>query len=59
MYRISKNKLGAAMLRVGINSAKPQPISTIPAIPVDSPKYHVTAQKRPLDVYAKVGGSRC
>ena len=40
-------------------SGKPQPIPSVPAIPVDSPKYHVTAQKRPLDVYAKVGGSRC
>ena len=40
-------------------SGKPQPVPSVPAIPVDSPKYHVTAQKRPLDVYAKVGGSRC
>ena len=38
---------------------RPQPIQAVPAIPVDSPKYHVATQKRSLDVYAKVGGSRC
>ena len=25
-------------------------------IPVNDPKYHITTQKRPLAVYAKVGG---
>lgn len=27
-----------------------------PQIPIDDPKYHITAQKRPLSAYAKVGG---
>lgn len=40
-------------------SGDPQPVPAIPAIPVDNPKYHVAAQKRPLDIYAKVGGSGC
>jgi transposase len=32
-----------------------QPVSVVTAIPVDNLKYHVTTQKRPLEVYAKVG----
>ncbi len=40
-------------------SGKPQPVPAVPTIPVDSPKYHVATQKRPLDVYAKVGGAGC
>ncbi len=40
-------------------SGEPQPVPAVPAIPVDSPKYHVATQKRPLDVYAKVGGAGC
>jgi transposase len=31
------------------------PVSVVPAIPVDDLKYHVTTQKRPLEVYAQVG----
>ena len=32
-----------------------QIISVAPAIPVDNLKYHVTTQKRPLEVYAQMG----
>lgn len=35
---------------------KPEPtMPVVAAIPVDNLKYHVTTQKRPLEVYAKVG----
>lgn len=40
-------------------SSDTQPALTVPTIPVDDPKYHVTTQKRPLAAYAKVGESRC
>ena len=40
-------------------SHQTQPAPTIPAIPVDNPKYHVTTQKRPLSAYAKVGEAQC
>lgn len=33
----------------------PIPMSPIPVIPIDDPKYHVTTQKRSLDVYKEVG----
>ncbi len=36
-----------------------QPEQQVPAIPVDDPKYHVATQKRPVEDYAKVGGSLC
>ena len=32
------------------------PMIDLSQIPVDDPKYHITTQKRPLEVYAKVGG---
>ena len=32
------------------------PTIDLSQIPVDDPKYHITTQKRPLEVYAKVGG---
>ena len=40
-------------------SSETQSTPAIPVIPVDDPKYHVTTQKRPLSVYAKVGDPRC
>lgn len=36
--------------------AKELPFLYPAQIPVNDPKYHITTQKRPLEVYAKVGG---
>lgn len=36
--------------------AKELPFAYPAQIPVNDPKYHITTQKRPLAVYAKVGG---
>ena len=37
----------------------PSQITFVPdRIPVDDPKYHVTTQKRSLEIYAKVGAAR-
>jgi len=40
-------------------ASQTQSVPTIPAIPVDDPKYHVTTQKRPLSAYVKVGEAQC
>ncbi|WP_242975981.1 hypothetical protein [Desulfosporosinus sp. FKB] len=39
------------------HSAKPKQVIVLNAIPVSNNKYHVTTEKRSLDVYAKVGSS--
>lgn len=38
--------------------SKPQPKSVPLPIPVSNSKYHVTTEKRPLDVYVKAGGAK-
>ncbi len=37
------------------HAAAPLALPVMPAIPVSNKKYHVTTEKRPLEVYAKVG----
>ena len=38
-----------------IQGRQEEPVAVVPAIPVDNLKYHVTTQKRPLEVYAQMG----
>lgn len=38
--------------------SKPQPKPTLLPIPVSNSKYHITTEKRPLDVYVKAGGTK-
>lgn len=40
------------------NSAVPIAVASIPAIPVSDKKYHVTTEKRPIEVYVKAGTGR-
>ncbi len=55
----SANTMRDYLERQATLSSETQSLPAIPAIPVDDPKYHVTTQKRPLSVYAKVGDPRC
>lgn len=40
------------------HSALPIVVQSLPVIPISNRKYHVTTEKRPLEVYAKVGACR-
>ena len=40
------------------HSALPIVVQSLPVIPISNRKYHVTTEKRPLEVYAKVGSCR-
>lgn len=40
------------------HSATPVITQEIPIIPISDRKYHVTTEKRPLEVYAKVGAGK-
>jgi hypothetical protein len=39
-------------------AAEPKREQIVAAIPVSHRKYHINTEKRPLEVYARVGGSR-
>ena len=52
------NKLnGASYVRDFLEyNAKPKQVVVLNPIPVSNSKYHVTTEKRPLEIYAKAGG---